>query len=246
MSVRRAPEFPVAEVSRPASRSDARRRVPPAYKPEGRRKERKVLDAGALAEDRVDRLLSRVPGVIAWRLPGIRWQRLSGVNYIPDMAAYVAALKGLVAEQTPEIPGRVAYNVVIEVKAQHTTGSAEKKISAAITDLAYMSDDRQIVAALVLDTPALTDRQIIAFKAEGAEQAVVVLTAAEVRTGALVPALVACAVRRRRLARRVTARGRYTPLKRPDQVEQAFANRLKRRRTMQRSLRAHALTPLVR
>lgn len=247
MSARLAPDVPVAVV-RPASRREVRSRVPKAYTP-GRelRKERKVLDAGARSEALVDALLARkASGVLAWRLPGIRHRRLSGVAYVPDMGASLEELDGLVEPQLPQVAGRPAYNAVIEVKAQHTPGSAEKKISTAITDLSYLSDEIGVPSALVLDTPILTDQQVLTFKAEGEEQAVVVLTMGEVKAGELIPALVAVAKRRKKLANRLGPRGGYRPTKRPDAVERSFALRLTRRRALLGQLRQQQTSPLVR
>ena len=197
MSTRRTSEVPTATKVKQSARGlqAKRQQAPKAYKPDATfRKERKVLDAGARVEVKLERLINsgrkgKTP-VVCWRRPGVKAPRLSGVTYIPDAAGYVPELVGLVDEKIAEVEGRPTYNVLFEFKSQHTTGSAEKKISTAIKDLAHHCDVAKTVGAVILDTPILTDQQIIAFKVEGRQHSVVVLTAKEVAADMLIPELV--------------------------------------------------------
>lgn len=251
MSSRRAPNVSAATKNNKRSALNARalkRQAPPAYKPDGeKRKERKVLDAGAAVEVRLEKLLnSPKVQVVAWRRPGIKAERLSGVTYFPDAGGYVPELERIVETHAAQVKGRPPYNVVFEFKGQFTTGSAEKKIGQAIEDLAHHCDVVKTVGALILDTPVLTDQQVIAFKTQGQLHSVVVMTAAEVRAGLLIPELVRVAKERRRLARRIGPKGGYTPTKYPSRCERALAFRVMQRTSVAAAKRHYGRVQLVR
>jgi hypothetical protein len=242
MSSRRTPAAPAATVTvRSAQRLRAlRRTVPPAHNPRGTiRRENKPLDHGATVEVRLDKLLNspRSGKVVCWRRPGIYLERLSGDRYFPDAASIVPEIESIVPVRPAQVAGRPDYNVIIEYKGQRTSGSAKKKIGVAIDDIALLCDQHKIVGAVILDAPALSDQEILALKAQGQCQAVVVLTAGEVRAGQLVPELERVARLRRRLARRVTPKGAYRPTKRPDRYERALAARIAMAAEVKRQMR---------
>lgn len=235
MSQRRESGTPTAK--RSAARL-VRSQVPRAYTPGPTpRRNAKVLDAGARIEAKLERLInSSKVGVLCWRLPGVRISRISGVTYIPDAGARVPELEGLVRSQEPQIKGRPSYNVLVEFKSQTTTGSAEKKISAAVEDMAHACDELGVVGAVILYTPVLTPLQIETYKRLGRLHSVVVLEDTELAEGNLVEQLVRVARERRRLARRVGPRGGYRPTKRPSLCEQGLAYRMTVRRTNNKTL----------
>lgn len=208
------------------------------------RKAAKAQDSGLLSEAVVEKILvSRRVHIDAWRLPGIRTPRLTEVNYVPDGAAYIPDLDGLVPECIPEVKERPLYNTIIEVKSQKTPGSAQYKMGSAIEDLAAASDRNGAVGVMLLDVPALNENHVRQYKALGRLHSVVVLEASELTHDLFVSEVVRVAKERRRLMRRIGPKGGYTPSKRPSSAERGLAARISARNEYGVPLRKYGAHP---
>jgi hypothetical protein len=250
MSSRVAPSAAIAKSKRSAQSLKAERREfykrYKAYEPGPiPRKAAKVLDSGARAEVKIDRGINaagRHSGMISWRGPGVKGTRLAGGGMRPDGAGYLDALKGLIADQEPDVKRRLVYNFLVSCKSQHSAGSALQKILQEIRDLGHHCDMTGVVACVILDVAPhlLNPRQLAEYKAYGARHAVAVLTLKEVTEGELPDALVTVALQRKQLRNRTTPRGKYVPTKANQVHEQGLSERIRDRRNIQRSVRAQA------
>lgn len=196
------------------------------------RKAAKAMDSGLLMEDIVTKMLNDYADIEAWRLPGVRIKRPNGINCIPDAAGWIPELEGRVPECTPEVKGRPTYNLLVEIKHQETSGSASVKIQAAIRDMAHNSDVKGVPGVVLLNLPALTEREVKFLKAYGRMHSVVVLEAAEMADDPdlLLQEIMRVVRERRRLVRRIGPLGAYHPSKRPSSCEKGLAARVETRR----------------
>lgn len=259
MNARGKSAAPVAAVTaRPAKRHRPLRLVglPVAYVPgPTNRNNQKPMDSGARAEDVLTRKVNNrryqrglTGSLDMWRRPGIKHTRTSGAGMLPDAAMYMEDVARYSATVQPEIDRRVAYNVVVEIKSQVTSGSALHKIPTAITDLADLCDVKGIAGVLLLRTTdkAVSDAQIVAWKDLGATHCIAVITEGEIDKGLAWPQVIAIAKRRHRLARRVTASGSFRPYLRRDRYAEAYATRVASRARLARLQRAARTAPIPR
>lgn len=190
------------------------------------------MDSGLLMEDIVTKMLNDFADIEAWRLPGIRIERPNGINCIPDAAGWIPELQGRVPECTPQVEGRPTYNVLFEIKHQVAPGSASVKIQAAIRDMAHNSDVLGVPGVVLLNLPALNEREVKYLKSYGRMHSVVVLEAVELvdDPDLLLQEIKRVVAERRRLVRRIGPMGGYHPSKRPSSCEKGLAARVETRR----------------
>jgi hypothetical protein len=237
MSSSRALTATAASTRSAQSPQALRRQVPKAYVPGANpRKSAKVLDSGARSEHRLELWGNLDKSQACWRRCGVRGVRNSGLGLVPDAAGYSPALNGLTEIHDAAVAGRPGYNFVLSFKSQHVTGSAAHKIVKEITDLGSWCDVQRTVAAVILDTPILSAGEIAEFRAHGRQQSVAVLTADELKAGALTGELIRVAKERRRLYGRTSERGKYFPTKAQLAHEMAYVNRQQIRRQVAKAL----------
>jgi hypothetical protein len=229
-------QTPVKGSAKCAVRTHRRKTVKGAFVPGAvSRKAAKALDSGTRSEDVAEKLLiGRKCMLDVWRNPGVLVPRLSGIGGRPDLAGYMLELRGLAVENAPDVKDpRPDYNVLIEVKAQRSTGSAYLKISTAIVDMAHASDATGAVGIVILDVPVLSPTTISGLKDLGRKHSVVVMTMAEANRVSIREEAIRVAKERLKFPKYIGPKGgiyRDELPKRPSRQLAAFIDRWRDRR----------------
>lgn len=212
----------------------------PGRKP---RREAKALDAGLRIEAAIVAKTHDVYGAICWRNPGVSsLKRVTGDGYRPDAVGVLPLLHRYTAYQEADTPGKPAYNFIMSVKSQNTSGSAKQKILTEISDLAAVCDSTEIVAVVVMQGKYLDDGLVAAAKRQGKRDMVAVITEDELLQGTLVAELLTVAKRRQQLRRKLGPRGGLPPAKRRTEQDWAYANRRAAQQAATRALKTAVLS----
>lgn len=202
------------------------------------RKNAKAQDAGAQVEGRIVDLVNSVHGLICWRRPGVSsLHRNTGDGYRPDAVGVLPGLDPLVGRFAADTPGKPAYNWVLSVKSQNTTGSASQKIFTEIEDLAGVCDTTGLAGAVVLEGTHIGPALIAAAKRRGKRDMVAVLTADEVAAGLLPDAVLRVARTRAAFARKLGPRGGLPTSARRTERDWAYVHRCATRRAAAKAAR---------
>lgn len=190
------------------------------------RREAKALDAGLKIEAEIVEKTHEVYGAICWRNPGVSsLRRVTGDGYRPDAVGVLPLLHRYAAYQEADTPGKPAYNFILSVKSQNTSGSAKQKVLTEISDLAAVCDSTGIAAVVVMQGKFLDDGLVAAAKRQGKRDMVAVITEQELLDGVLVAELLTVAKRRAQLRRKLGPRGGLPRARRRTEQDWAYANR---------------------